>query len=391
MRSRRNKPGFAFIQTVLILAALIALVSLGVDYGRVQLAKTELRSAADAAARAAASSLSTPSVARSLAIQYAGANNADGSPIQITAADVQFGKWDGHNFIPLSTLDPSQLNAVHVTCARTASRGNAIPLFFAQVIGQNTCDVRASATVANSSTGYGLVGLDYIKMSGGASDSFWSNGSGSTDNTGGIASNGPITLSGSATIHGDAHPGVGQTSTGGIVMGSRTPLTAPLSYPVMTAGAFVTNNNNSLIPHFALSNGKFSLSGSQSVTLPGGVYYFTDFSLSGSSTVNFTGPATIYCCGTFTLSGGTGTYGNLAKNLTIYMVPTPSGTAPGKVTLSGGSALYASVYAPLSPISISGGGAIYGAVVGQSVDMSGGSSIHYDLSLASMTKMQLVQ
>jgi len=392
MRQRKNKAGFAFIQTILVLVTLLALVSLSVDYGRVQLAKTELRSAADSAARAAASSISNPSAARTLAVQYAAANKADGSAIVIDPSlDVEFGKWDGHSFTPMGTSNPSLLNAVHVTCSRTAARGNALPLFFASLIGRNTCDVRASSIVANTSTGYGLVGLDYIKMSGGASDSYWSNGASSSADKGSIASNGNITLSGGATIHGDAHPGVGMTISGGMVIGSTSPLTAPLSYTVKTAGIFATTNDNAIVPRSALNtSGAFSLSGG-TLMLPGGTYYFASFSTSGSAKVYFTGPTTIYCYGTFSMSGGTGTYENLPGNLTIIMVPGPTGAAPGKVTLSGGSALYASVYAPLSPVTVSGGGAIYGSVLGKSIDMSGGSSVHYDLTLGGNDKMQLVQ
>jgi len=392
MRGRKNSSGNAIVYCILLLAVLVGFASLSVDYGRVQLAKTELRSAADSAARAAAAVMSTSkSAAQAMAVQYAAANKADGTPVAIDPSrDVIFGMWANNQFVPASGANLASANAVQVNCYRTVARGNPIQLVFAAFVGRSTCDVKASATVAFTSQGYGLVGLDYIKMSGGASDSYWSaSGSTSTDH-GSIASNGPITLSGSATIYGNAHPGVGYSVSGGIVKGSTTPLTSPVSYPVMTAGSFATSNQNNLCPPGTYTNGAFNLS-SRQVIMQGGAYYFTSFNMSGSSQITFTGPATIYCCGTFTMSGGAGTFEYLPKNLTVIMVPTPAGVAPGKVTLSGGSALYASVYAPLSPITISGGGAIYGSVLGKSIDMSGGSSVHYDLSLGGSDKLQLVQ
>ena len=48
----RRRSGVTVVYTIILLTALIGLASLAVDYARVQLAKTELQRAADAAARA---------------------------------------------------------------------------------------------------------------------------------------------------------------------------------------------------------------------------------------------------------------------------------------------------------------------------------------------------
>ena len=50
--NRRRRTGVALIYVMVMMTALIAFASLGTDYARVQLAKTELQRAADAAARA---------------------------------------------------------------------------------------------------------------------------------------------------------------------------------------------------------------------------------------------------------------------------------------------------------------------------------------------------
>ena len=49
--------------------------------------------------------------------------------------------------------------------------------------------------------------------------------------------------------------------------------------------------------------------------------------------------------------------------------------------INSSSSLYATIYAPQSPVTISGSGAIYGSVLGLQVDMTGSGSVHYDRAL----------
>jgi hypothetical protein len=56
--------------------------------------------------------------------------------------------------------------------------------------------------------------------------------------------------------------------------------------------------------------------------------------------------------------------------------------ACGSISLAGGAASAALVYAPYADISISGGGTFYGAMVGYTVKTTGGGSIAYDRSLS---------
>src|SRR5215207_9615146 len=81
------------------------------------------------------------------------------------------------------------------------------------------------------------------------------------------------------------------------------------------------------------------------------------------------------------MSGNVVTRDSVPGNFRLVMVPTPTGGAPGTVSIGSSAALYASVYAPQSDITLSGNGAIYGSVVGKSVNMIGTSAIHYDLGL----------
>src|SRR3954453_11110502 len=130
--------GGIMVYMVVAMTVLILLSSLAVDLGRVQLARTELQRAADAAARYAASGLSD-GTALSKARYAAGQNTADGSPVQLVMGgagndDVVVGHWDGSGFV----AGGSPTDAVRVTSRRTAARGNSVPLSLAAICGQRS-------------------------------------------------------------------------------------------------------------------------------------------------------------------------------------------------------------------------------------------------------------
>src|SRR4051812_38621130 len=123
--------GSAIIYTAAALVVLIGFASLAVDVGRVHLARGELQSAADAAARAACAELQNGQVAaRGAAVSVAAANKWDGNSITLDpTTELTFGTWDqaGRKFTPLT--GSAAANAVRIDLVRAA------PLAFAQVIG----------------------------------------------------------------------------------------------------------------------------------------------------------------------------------------------------------------------------------------------------------------
>lgn len=143
---KRSK-GISLIYVVVFMVALTAFCSLGVDLGRVQLAKTELRRAADGAGRAGAAGLALDTgEATRLARQFALANVVDGTPLDLNAAtDIEYGRWDTRS--KTFTRGSSAINAIHIMARRTKARGNGVPTMFASLIGFNLCDVTANAMV----------------------------------------------------------------------------------------------------------------------------------------------------------------------------------------------------------------------------------------------------
>jgi Putative Flp pilus-assembly TadE/G-like len=145
----RSRKGVTVLYGIVLMVTLVMFVSLAVDMGRVQVAKTELRRATDAAARYGAMGLKNilngNSAASSNAIAAAADNTVDGTPLVVSSSDVQLLIWNTATNTGTVTTDPTLANAVQVTCRRTAATGNAIPMMFARVLGFNSYDVTATS------------------------------------------------------------------------------------------------------------------------------------------------------------------------------------------------------------------------------------------------------
>lgn len=130
---------------ILLLPVLIGFVSLAVDMARVRLTRAELTTAVDAAARYGVSFLpSGNSAVKNAAVTTAANNSAGGSPVVLDPnTDITIGTWDPNiKVFSAGGLNP---NAVKIDAQRSTARGNGVPLLFASMFGQNTCDIHASS------------------------------------------------------------------------------------------------------------------------------------------------------------------------------------------------------------------------------------------------------
>lgn len=360
----RSRGGTILLQTGILLVALIGFCSLAVDYGRVQVAKTELQGAADAAALCGVTGLSDgTAVAR--AISAAASNTVDATSVSIVAEDVATGNWNAttREFTPGGT----PANAVRVSASRTAAKSNAVPLVFGAVLGKNNCDVHATAIATGSlSTDYALVGVDWVTMGGSSQlDSYHSdNGpysSATSRSNAAVASNGNITLSGSSTIKGDADYGIGKTFSMGnasTVTGTVRELTEPLVTPAVT------------LPASYVSLGAYTAPGS--ATLSAGTYYATSFSVPDKSTLTINGDVIVYVNGTLSLQGNVSIAGQKPQRFAVRVMSNAA------VSVGGNGSIIADVYAPQSALTIGGTGDVYGRYIGKSIATSGTGRIHFD-------------
>lgn len=157
LNRRSRARGAALIFVTVSFVVLMAFLGLSVDLARAQTAKTELRRAADAAARAACETYlltSSESSAQTAATDVMNQAYVDGELMNTTAlfnasTDVIFGNWSTtkHTFTSVAK-GGSPINAVQVFAYRITSRKTELNLFFSGAIGRHTVDVWTYATAA---------------------------------------------------------------------------------------------------------------------------------------------------------------------------------------------------------------------------------------------------
>jgi Flp pilus assembly protein TadG len=139
-----RRAGAVMVYAMTVLVVMLALGTVAVDWGHVQLAKTQLVGAADAAARAGAAALAvSPAAAVDAARWTAAANVVDGTPLSLAVADVQIGTWNGTTFTQLFGGDQYAANAVKVVAKRDAASKSAIPTTWASVFGVTSTNLKA--------------------------------------------------------------------------------------------------------------------------------------------------------------------------------------------------------------------------------------------------------
>jgi Flp pilus assembly protein TadG len=166
-QSNNSERGASLLLIAASMVVLLGLCALAIDLASLYVARSEAQRSADAAALAGAkifaASSCTSGTAGCSALQTAATNEAisvgnqnlvGGVNPNIQSGDVTF------NFTPAT--DPR----ITVTVQRTSARGNALPTFFANVLGVSTVDVSATATAEayNPGTGNGpAVGAVCVK------------------------------------------------------------------------------------------------------------------------------------------------------------------------------------------------------------------------------------
>ncbi|MGH9419948.1 MAG: collagen-binding domain-containing protein, partial [Thermoanaerobaculia bacterium] len=230
-------------------------------------------------------------------------------------------------------------------------------------------------TITAPLAGRAVTSCSDITVSGGTIDSRGVASTGPT-NKGNVATNGNITLSGSSTIQGDASVGPGKritTSGTARVTGTSSVATATFDCKPIDLVALKTSlqsaNDNSRIPQTSqhknpltgANRTDFVMSGSDTLTLPAGTYYFTSFVVSGNSVITVGGPVHILCSGTVSISAGSITSTN-SYNLHFW--------SSGASFALSGATFQGFVYAPSASASLSSS-TLIGSVFANSVSMSG--------------------
>ncbi len=145
MRSRRRERGSAQVMVAVAIVALIGFGALAIDTGYLMSTRTQLQTAADAAAHAAMVDMRSGRSRSQVATRAratANDNYRSVAEIEVTRAeDVEFGSWDH----PTRSFRPGGgggATAVRVTARRET------PLFLASVVGLSSSQVEAQAVAS---------------------------------------------------------------------------------------------------------------------------------------------------------------------------------------------------------------------------------------------------
>ena len=137
------KRGAVLPLVAIFIVILITMAAFSVDLAFIELVKTELKAATDAAAKAGTSALvqgMSDSDAQNAAISFAAKNQVNGKPLSISATDITLGQSvqqsDG-TWLFVPGAKPSQ--AVQIISRLSSSNANgSVGLFFAPIVGTNS-------------------------------------------------------------------------------------------------------------------------------------------------------------------------------------------------------------------------------------------------------------
>ncbi len=139
----RQERGSILIISAVSMIAFLSFFALVADLGHIFVAKSELQNTADSAAMAAIIEVMNGSeAATQVAVDFGQAHKVAGTPILVNPNDVVFGNYD----FDLSQFQSNELpaNAVEVTARKAdGALSGPLPLFFANLLGQNFTDVKA--------------------------------------------------------------------------------------------------------------------------------------------------------------------------------------------------------------------------------------------------------
>ncbi|HRK32422.1 MAG TPA: pilus assembly protein TadG-related protein, partial [Tepidisphaeraceae bacterium] len=157
----RLRVGAVLLWMTFTLPLLLMFVSLAVDLGVIQVAKTQLQTAVDSAARhAARGALDGTAITR--AISAAAQNSVNGAPLALLSSDVELGRWNVNTraFAPAvlsggtwTMADGTKINAVRISGRLHSSRNTGIKTLFANVLSPNSTNILSTVIATGGPTG----------------------------------------------------------------------------------------------------------------------------------------------------------------------------------------------------------------------------------------------
>jgi len=362
--TRTSRSGAVLVYVSLSIIAFVAIASLAVDLAHMRLVKSQLQFAADSAARYGVTGLST-STSATRAISAAASITVDGSAVAVTNADVVIGTWSGSAF----TVGGATPNAVKVTVARSAERGNATSLWWGALFGKSSCDITVtSIAYGRNQPTAGFIGYAGIFYK---NNSFYGSYDSRVTTLPTQATAGSSTRLGSNTaiygyqnnvLKGDAIMGPSATSPVGMqISGSTQYRASDIPIPSM--------------PKWAPAAAPTDLVVNTATTLPAGNYWFNSMTITANLT--FSGPSVVYVNGPISIDANVGPTSGGPRDLFIYQYGT---TTFGDGDYNGMN-LTANVIAPYSDFVTKNILNYYGSGVFNTITTKNNANFFYDTNL----------
>jgi len=149
-RQAKRRRGAMMLLILVLMIGFMVTVAFSVDVAQMHLTRTEVRTATDAAAKAAASELArtqdlTQAIDRGKELAFE--NTVNGEPLIVATSDFAFGRSELQNsgrFVFQQSQTP--INSVRVNGRRTAgSPSGPVPLFFGSILGVDTFEPQSTA------------------------------------------------------------------------------------------------------------------------------------------------------------------------------------------------------------------------------------------------------
>ncbi len=277
------------------------------------------------------------------------------------------------------TLSIAVAALVHASPARASS---CIPGFDHAAFGKNSVTFGGGATTDS-----------YDSTPPGTYSSTHSNSNGNIGSNG-CTSPTAVTLNGApTTINGDVAIGAGCSTSSGVspgastINGTSSSQSTNTNLPSVTIPTVGTPQGNVSSGSHATVNltpdetyGTVSIKSHSHLILSAGTYVIDSLTLSGNADLQVaSAPVLVYITTSMDLTGGTVSNPSLKATDLVFMVG-PSAT---DIKVTGGTQSAFAVYAPDTQVKLAGNADFYGAIVGETVDATGGAAIHYDRSLGS--------
>ncbi|QDV83520.1 TadG family pilus assembly protein [Planctomycetes bacterium TBK1r] len=159
-RSAKRRKGSALVFSVFLVAGLLVVSAIAIDFGHINVSRSEVKRTADAAAMSACWELfdgvtqGQDATTVQCQINDAAATIASKNIVSSRAptlnpnADIEIGYYNRDEPGTLDTSDSSRFNAVRVHVRQTEANNSAIPLFFGSVTGRAEQSLQAQSTAA---------------------------------------------------------------------------------------------------------------------------------------------------------------------------------------------------------------------------------------------------